>query len=162
MCALFGIHDPRQPPDPERVRRALLAMQHRGPDGQGQWSDAAQGCALGHGRLALWDLAGGQQPLFNEDRSLVLVMNGELYGHEAQRDALTGQPAVQQAAEAVPGQAAEERGAHAQPGQRPRRVVGSAAWTRVDLAVFCDDQVDQRLAGHRDQRHLGTPQVRRA
>jgi asparagine synthase (glutamine-hydrolysing) len=53
------------------------ALHHRGPDGEGAWSDDQ--LALGMRRLSIIDLEGGWQPLFNEDHSLVLVANGEIY-----------------------------------------------------------------------------------
>lgn len=52
-------------------------MWHRGPDSEGLW--LGQGVALGMRRLAIIDLATGEQPVWNEDRSVVAVMNGELY-----------------------------------------------------------------------------------
>lgn len=58
-------------------------LRHRGPDGHGWYLDDHAG--LAHTRLALVDLHGGHQPLHNEDRTLWLVGNGEIFGHRAQR-----------------------------------------------------------------------------
>ena len=54
-------------------------MAYRGPDGQGTF--VAETIALGMRRLSIIDVAGGDQPLYNEDRSLVLVLNGEIYNY---------------------------------------------------------------------------------
>lgn len=54
---------------------------HRGPDGDGQF--AAPGIALGHRRLAIVDVAGGRQPMFNETGSVAVVYNGEIYNFPA-------------------------------------------------------------------------------
>jgi len=68
------------------ITAGLAAIGHRGPDGQGLWIDG--GVALAHVRLAVIDVEGGAQPIANADGSLVAVVNGELYGFEAQRAAL--------------------------------------------------------------------------
>lgn len=61
------------------VRRMNRAMVHRGPDGDGEYSDDHAHIAMR--RLSIIDLAGGWQPLYNEDRSLAVVANGEIYNH---------------------------------------------------------------------------------
>src|SRR3546814_13665599 len=53
------------------------SLAHRGPDGRGFLVDG--GIGLGHRRLSIIDLAGGQQPMYNEDRSVAVVYNGEIY-----------------------------------------------------------------------------------
>src|SRR6266404_2322987 len=55
-------------------------QQHRGPDGHGE--HYAPGVALGHRRLSIIDVATGQQPLYNEDKSVVVVFNGEIYNYQ--------------------------------------------------------------------------------
>src|SRR5438552_18212022 len=52
---------------------------HRGPDGAGLWSEGPVG--LGNRRLAIVDVAGGHQPMTNEDRTVWIVFNGEIYNH---------------------------------------------------------------------------------
>jgi asparagine synthase (glutamine-hydrolysing) len=85
MCGFVGLHAPQRPSlmDPGLLARMTGVLAHRGPD------DAAYhrqpGLALGVRRLAIIDLAGGAQPIFNEDRSIVLVCNGEIYNHHALR-----------------------------------------------------------------------------
>ena len=59
---------------------------HRGPDDQGEW--AADGIALGMRRLSIIDLAGGRQPMTNEDGSIHIVYNGEIYNFQELRPAL--------------------------------------------------------------------------
>ena len=57
------------------------AISHRGPDGAGYLIDAERAVHLGHRRLAIIDIAGGAQPMFNEDRTVSIVFNGEIYNH---------------------------------------------------------------------------------
>ena len=85
MCGIAGIlnADPQREP---ALRRMLDALAHRGPDGEGVYND--QFVALGHRRLSIIDLAGGQQPLYNADRSLVLIANGEIYNYRELRSRL--------------------------------------------------------------------------
>ncbi len=63
------------------------AISHRGPDGEGFFLQP--GLALGHRRLAIIDPAGGQQPMFNEDRSIAIVFNGEIFNFETLRQELS-------------------------------------------------------------------------
>jgi asparagine synthase (glutamine-hydrolysing) len=62
------------------------ALAHRGPDGRGFFFD--RGVALGHRRLSIIDLAGGDQPIYNEDRSVAIVFNGEIYNYKELRSEL--------------------------------------------------------------------------
>lgn len=80
MCGIAGaFHYQGGRPQPGLVQRQVRLMEHRGPDGDGAWY--GEGVAFGHGRLALVDLTeGGRQPMENEDGTLRLVFNGELYG----------------------------------------------------------------------------------
>lgn len=65
------------------MRRMLDALAHRGPDGEGIYHD--QLATLGHRRLSIIDLAGGQQPLRNADSTILLVCNGEIYNYRELR-----------------------------------------------------------------------------
>ena len=89
MCGIAGFVSPGQ--DPAAARRTVQAMTariaHRGPDGEGIFADGR--AALGHRRLAIVDLAGGGQPMCNEDGSLVCVFNGEIYNYQALTAELT-------------------------------------------------------------------------
>jgi asparagine synthase (glutamine-hydrolysing) len=82
MCGITGIVDIRSQREPDRGLLARMndSQRHRGPDGSGEHFEP--GVALGHRRLSIIDLATGQQPLFNEDRSVVVVFNGEIYNYQ--------------------------------------------------------------------------------
>lgn len=82
MCGLVGIFDPRnaRPMDGALLRRMNDSISHRGPDGHGE--HLGPGIALAHRRLAIIDLGGGHQPLYNEDGSVVVVFNGEIYNFQ--------------------------------------------------------------------------------
>lgn len=79
MCGLVGIFDSRgqRLVDAELLSRMNETQHHRGPDEGGLHHEP--GVGLGHRRLSIIDLASGQQPLFNEDHSVVVVYNGEIY-----------------------------------------------------------------------------------
>lgn len=79
MCGICGIVSSEPVIDEEPVLRMQNAMVHRGPDGSGSFFDSH--IALAMRRLSIIDVKGGQQPLFNEDRSLVLIANGEIYNY---------------------------------------------------------------------------------
>ena len=64
----------------------MKAILHRGPDGEGSYTDDS--VALGHRRLSIIDLEGGKQPMYNEDGSMVIVFNGEIYNYQALREEL--------------------------------------------------------------------------
>ena len=81
MCGITGIFDTRGPGAISRgvLRRMNDSQQHRGPD-EGSLH-IEPGVGLGHRRLSIIDIATGQQPLFNEDGSVVVVFNGEIYNY---------------------------------------------------------------------------------
>ena len=83
MCGFVGFTN--RIDDAERVLNEMTdRIRHRGPDAGGQYIDA--GIALGHRRLSIIDISEqGNQPIFNDDRSLVLVFNGEIYNYRALR-----------------------------------------------------------------------------
>lgn len=87
MCGIFGLAGPRfDTPERERQARSLST---RGPDGFGQHVDERQGVYLAHTRLAVIDLsARGAQPMCNEDGTVWITFNGEIYGHTALRQEL--------------------------------------------------------------------------
>jgi len=86
MCGICGIVDFRSPPDLPLLGRMTNALRHRGPDGNGCYHDGP--AALGHARLAIIDLVTGDQPMWTEDRSLAVVLNGEIYNFRSLRKAL--------------------------------------------------------------------------
>lgn len=81
MCGIIGITNWRRdtPPDEGLLRRMLGIIRHRGPDEFGLYMDARAG--IGSARLSIVDLQTGRQPIPNEDGSLWIVFNGEVYNH---------------------------------------------------------------------------------
>ncbi|WP_151702273.1 asparagine synthase (glutamine-hydrolyzing) [Nitrincola alkalilacustris] len=91
MCGIAGIYTPGRAVDTSRTRAILDALQHRGPDGEGQFID--RDLALLHTRLSIIDLEHGRQPLHAADQQAVLVANGEIYNHPELRAGLIAQGA---------------------------------------------------------------------
>jgi len=91
MCGIAGFLAP-SPLTPEAVRIAQAMgdrLQHRGPDGRGEWLDPEAGVALAHRRLAIVDLsAAGRQPMASADGRWIITFNGEIYNHLDLRDEL--------------------------------------------------------------------------
>ena len=86
MCGIFGfvLNRPLTPADIEQGRRGTRMLVHRGPDGDGEWSDADLGVYLGHRRLAIIDLSPeNAQPMAAGNN--VMTYNGELYNFEELR-----------------------------------------------------------------------------
>ncbi|MFQ5600036.1 MAG: asparagine synthase (glutamine-hydrolyzing) [Candidatus Krumholzibacteriia bacterium] len=88
MCGFCGMayFDADHPIDESVLRRMNATIHHRGPDGTGYHT--GPGTGLGFQRLAIIDLERGWQPIYNEDRSIVIVFNGEIYNHRAIRKEL--------------------------------------------------------------------------
>ena len=91
MCGIAGIvaADRLRTDESARVRRMRDVMTHRGPDDAGLFAD--EQASLGHRRLSIVDLAAGHQPLSNEDNSISIVFNGEIYNHAGLRPGLEAQ-----------------------------------------------------------------------
>ena len=89
MCGFVGFIDENDQTYDHRATIVAMAnaIAHRRPDSEGYFSDGR--AALGFRRLAIIDLAGANQPLYNENRSLVLVFNGEIYNYRALTAELT-------------------------------------------------------------------------
>src|SRR3989304_4750075 len=80
MCGICGIVDSAgRPVDGATLRRLSAAIIHRGPDDEGYFEHA--GIGLASRRLAIIDVAGGDQPIYNEERSIAIVYNGESYNY---------------------------------------------------------------------------------
>ena len=80
MCGIVGFVGARE--NAQTILQAMMdRIAHRGPDGQGQFLEGP--VALGQRRLSIIDLDGGKQPMYNEDSSLVVVFNGEIYNFQA-------------------------------------------------------------------------------
>jgi len=101
MCGITGAvwTEPQKAIDEATLRRMVEVLAHRGPDGEGTYcagcvnrpgSGVVPGVALGHRRLAIIDVAGGQQPMSNEDGSVWIVFNGEIYNFRDLRRRLEG------------------------------------------------------------------------
>ncbi len=86
MCGICGIVDFAGPPEREVVSGMTAALRHRGPDDDGLHTSGP--AALGFRRLSIIDLAGSPQPMSNEDDSIWLVFNGEIYNYRALREEL--------------------------------------------------------------------------
>lgn len=88
MCGIVGIVnlDPREVVNETRLKRMRDVLRHRGPDGEGLFLQGPVG--LGHRRLSIVDVIGGHQPMTNEDGSVWIVFNGEIYNHAALRPEL--------------------------------------------------------------------------
>lgn len=87
MCGIAGFIAGQGAADAGALTPMLARIAHRGPDGQGTFVEGP--AALGHCRLAIIDLAGGAQPLYSEDKNLVIVFNGEIYNYKALTAELT-------------------------------------------------------------------------
>ncbi len=87
MCGIAGFVSAEPPPGAEALLARMTGLiRHRGPDGAGFHTGPT--AFLGHRRLSIIDLAGGSQPMYNEDRSLAIVYNGEIFNHASLRPAL--------------------------------------------------------------------------
>jgi asparagine synthase (glutamine-hydrolysing) len=88
MCGIAGFLDLRneRPVDEAVLSRMTDALVHRGPDSGGRFVEKS--VAIGFRRLSIIDLERGQQPIFNEDGSLVLTCNGEIYNYRELREQL--------------------------------------------------------------------------
>lgn len=78
MCGISGIIGDC---DKGAIRKMVAIQIHRGPDEQGYFYD--KGVCLGHNRLSIIDLTGGKQPIYNEDKSVCTVFNGEIYNYKS-------------------------------------------------------------------------------
>lgn len=101
MCGITGAvwSRPDKRIEQDVLRRMVRVLAHRGPDGEGTYTadlgaepggPTTPGVALGHRRLAIIDLAGGHQPMANEDQSVWVVFNGEIYNFRELRRRLEG------------------------------------------------------------------------
>src|SRR6202162_5662940 len=86
MCGIAGFYLPSRPAELSDVQRMCAAIRHRGPDDEGFHLDG--GCAIGMRRLSIIDLNTGHQPISNEDGSVWVVFNGEIYNYQELREYL--------------------------------------------------------------------------
>ena len=78
MCGIVGFSGS---PDADRLAAMSGLLAHRGPDGEGSYTSPSQTMNFGHRRLSIIDLACGVQPMANEDGSVVVILNGEIYNY---------------------------------------------------------------------------------
>ena len=88
MCGIAGIFhfDPSRSVNESVLKKMTTTLSHRGPDGEGFY--CKNNIGLGHRRLAIIDLTTGDQPIFNEDKSIAIIFNGEIYNYVELRDEL--------------------------------------------------------------------------
>lgn len=85
IAGIFNLKEAREIPE-STVARMLSVIKHRGPDEFGMYRDAR--AALGHARLSIIDLSGGQQPMCNEDSTVWITFNGEIFNYLELREEL--------------------------------------------------------------------------
>ncbi len=83
MCGIFGFHGFQ---DPGLLKKMGSVITHRGPDSEGYFSD--EQFSMGMRRLSIIDLAGGEQPIYNEDNTIAVCYNGEIYNYLELREKL--------------------------------------------------------------------------
>src|SRR3989442_16011360 len=90
MCGIAGVvhQDHAYPVDRALLSRMTAVIAHRGPDASG--FHYGPGVGLGHRRLSIIDVAGGSQPIFNEDGTKAVILNGEIYNFQELRHDLEG------------------------------------------------------------------------
>src|SRR5271165_4677168 len=90
MCGIYGVYDGVGGAAQYQswLEEAARLLRHRGPDGSACLLCMGGRCLLGHNRLAIIDLEGGAQPMANEDDSVWVVCNGEIYNYVELREKL--------------------------------------------------------------------------
>src|ERR1700753_2006085 len=86
MCGIAGFLLRNGKAQTENVRAMCDVIRHRGPDDEGLQID--RGCGIGMRRLSIIDLSTGHQPISNEDGSIWIVFNGEIYNYQELRTGL--------------------------------------------------------------------------
>ncbi|MGM9834850.1 MAG: asparagine synthase (glutamine-hydrolyzing) [Bacilli bacterium] len=87
MCGITGFINNRSQQEKETILKQMnKRIEHRGPDAEGMFID--DNIALGHKRLSIIDLNTGNQPIYNEEKDIVIVFNGEIYNFQELREEL--------------------------------------------------------------------------
>ncbi len=87
MCGIVGFADSRSKEEKLKIIKKMAdQIIHRGPDGEGYYADHF--VVLGHRRLSIIDIAGGSQPIFNEDKTMAIIFNGEIYNYQELKEEL--------------------------------------------------------------------------
>jgi asparagine synthase (glutamine-hydrolysing) len=87
MCGICGVVSPDAENNRLLIQKMCAVISHRGPDDEGIFAQSS--VALGMRRLSIIDVQGGDQPIFNEDRSACIIFNGEIYNYLELRDVLS-------------------------------------------------------------------------
>ena len=85
MCGFVGYINKEKNKN-ETIKKMADLIAHRGPDSEGYYCD--ENIALGFRRLSIIDLKSGSQPIYNEDKTKVIIFNGEIYNFESLREEL--------------------------------------------------------------------------
>ena len=136
MCGIAGYVTTEPAPENRAVlERMTDAIRHRGPDDSGYYQDSW--ASLGHRRLSIIDVAGGHQPMANEDGSLWIVFNGEIFNHADLRPALerSGHRYTTRCDTETLVHAYEEHGADSV--KLLRGMFAFAIWDREKRKLFC-------------------------
>lgn len=83
MCGICGYYSFKRELTkdlPSLIKKMTITLKHRGPDEEGYF--CSKNIALGHRRLSIIDLKGGQQPIYNEDKTKIIIFNGEIYNYK--------------------------------------------------------------------------------
>ena len=83
MCGIAGYVDFSLKTNPSTIKKMTDSVFYRGPDSSGRFIDGSKKVALGIRRLSIIDLKTGDQPIYNEDKSIALVYNGEIYNYKS-------------------------------------------------------------------------------
>ena len=87
MCGIVGFVDNKKKKEKEKIIKSMAdEIAYRGPDGEGFYVDDV--VALGHRRLSIIDVSGGSQPIYNQDKTLAIVYNGEIYNYKELKEEL--------------------------------------------------------------------------
>jgi len=86
MCGIAGYFNSQT--DKNLLKSMISQINHRGPDGFGYYVDSKNGAGLAHARLSIIDIDGGAQPIHNEDKTIWVTFNGEIYNYKELRTAL--------------------------------------------------------------------------
>ena len=87
MCGIVGFVDQKKSKEKTKIIKNMTdQIIHRGPDGEGYYTDDL--VALGHRRLSIIDVKGGSQPIYNQDKTLAIIFNGEIYNYQELKEQL--------------------------------------------------------------------------
>ena len=87
MCGIVGFVDQKKSKEKAKIIKDMTdQIIHRGPDGEGYYTDDL--VALGHRRLSIIDVKGGGQPIYNQDKTLAIIFNGEIYNYQELKEQL--------------------------------------------------------------------------